>query len=400
MNQLLIAISLLALAACKPNNQFRGSTSTDTATSGVSGIDEKASSSKKPSGSTENKVFLDEASSGKAKLAIKSGTVSLTLSKAVGVAGTKTESISPLSIYFVLDRSTSMDSVLAALKSSVTDFARTLSSTGYDVLMGAVAFRDQVDRSQPLSKIAEFQSFIDRLDTLEEPFDINGDLPEGSLGASLQAIQKVQAEDARPNAEHIIVVVTDIVGHMGGPSFPPEIGRDCNPKSLTNALSLSKNVKFFYSVDPGAYFIPYSSASCATYATASQQFGQILNDVKASQPGTFVGQALAYPFDGKTLANQLLPIITKTLPPKTIMCTVKDIKITFPETGKLIAKSSTPDTSDGDKAVFKDILTADLVKAWLGKTLQIDVNRCCPANGKACASEVSKSTLFVLENKS
>jgi len=123
----------------------------------------------------------------------------------------------PVDIVFVLDVTESMQPYIDAVKANVIEFAQDLQSNSRDYRLGLVTFEDYVVSSYPDCNCAyrdsftsDVKQFTDWVGTLTAGG--GGDIPEDQLDALAYAAKF----PFRPEAEGIIIIVTDAPPHHDG----------------------------------------------------------------------------------------------------------------------------------------------------------------------------------------
>ena len=382
----------LSLVACAESSKFKGNVPSKSSNNEAGEAAHE--------GTLPQEIYISSSRDGKIDdpFEISPGDVSIRLENSLIFSTNETQIKKPLSIYFALDRSTSMNDQIFAVKAGAKEFAATLNSEGFDVKFGAVTFRDNVDQTLPLSSFTQFQSFIDALNTGEVAPDINVDIPEGALVAMITAHKNILAEETRDGAERIVVAITDATGHLGGPISNDARGRLCDPLEVSKVFKTPSigAVKLFYAVDS----LPIGDANqkCQSYAAANVQFESIINDLKTSSPAPapFVGQALSWPFNSNTLVRELSPLIVKTLAKQDVQCTIKLVKLSYMATPVAQWEGKQLEQTPKGKVVIRNALDLAKLQELNGKTLDMNINRCCPSEGNACGTEKTQNVSFVL----
>jgi Mg-chelatase subunit ChlD len=112
-------------------------------------------------------------------------------------------------IVVVFDITESMQPFIDGLKEATIDFADRLGKANRDYRLGLVTFEDYVTRQDPIftRSATEFKSWIGSLQSAG-----GGDIPENSLDA-LEAASKFPF---RPDAQAVIILITDAPNHFRG----------------------------------------------------------------------------------------------------------------------------------------------------------------------------------------
>lgn len=113
-----------------------------------------------------------------------------------------------LDLAFVFDDTGSMGPEIDGAKAGVTDLTDEIDETGVDARYALVSFKDDVEVDQRFTKRA--QSLKSSVDVLQA--SAGGDGPE----ANFDAIERALELDWRPNAQQVIVDITDAPSHYRG----------------------------------------------------------------------------------------------------------------------------------------------------------------------------------------
>jgi hypothetical protein len=198
----------------------------------------------------------------------------------------------PVDIVFVMDITESMQPYVDAVKQNIIDFAHDLAQNNRDYRLGLVTFEDYVVSAYPdcnceYSKTltSDVNKFIDWVGTLHAGG--GGDIPEDQL----DALSYASTLPFRPDAQGIVILVTDAPPHVKGdgpdptgdsgfrlhhpfhgsdgkcwfgyPNQATRSGSDCDPSSdetketgASVADELSKNGLTLYAVAPPPFIAP------------------------------------------------------------------------------------------------------------------------------------------------
>jgi hypothetical protein len=175
----------------------------------------------------------------------------------------------PVDIVFVMDITESMQPYIDAVKQNVIAFAQDLQSNSRDYRLGLVTFEDYVVSSQPdcncpyrTAMTSNVKEFTDWIGTLHAGG--GGDIPEDQLDALAYAAKF----PFRPEAEGIIIIVTDAPPHHAGDgsansahdqAFWDHHPRGTDVTNLTGsdvAGMLKKNGLTLYAVVPPPFIAP------------------------------------------------------------------------------------------------------------------------------------------------
>ncbi len=175
----------------------------------------------------------------------------------------------PVDIVFVLDVTESMQPYIDAVKQNIINFAQDLAANNRDYRLGLVTFEDYVVSKYPDCNCAyrntltsDVHAFIDWVSVLRAGG--GGDIPEDQL----DALQYAASLPFRPNAEGIIIIVTDAPPHHKGDgsaytqhdqAFYDHHARGTDVTELTGpdvADMLKKNGLTLYAVVPPPFIAP------------------------------------------------------------------------------------------------------------------------------------------------
>jgi hypothetical protein len=175
----------------------------------------------------------------------------------------------PVDIVFVMDVTESMQPYVDAVKQNVIAFAQDLQSNSRDYRLGLVTFEDYVVSAYPDCNCAYRNSFTSDVKQFSEWVGSlhaggGGDIPEDQLDALAYAAKF----PFRPEAEGIIIIVTDAPPHHDGDSsadtshdqaFWDHHARGVQVTDLTGAKvagMLKKNGLTLYGVVPPPFIAP------------------------------------------------------------------------------------------------------------------------------------------------
>lgn len=212
----------------------------------------------------------------------------------------------PVSIYMAIDVTGSMSGNLRAIQNNILAFSDALRARNFDLLLGAVAFRDEIAETQPLTADVDvFKAFVTR-----QTASGGGDGTEASLLAIKESLNRIRAEDTRPNSLKTLLVIGDQPGHNGTSTSP----RDCTLDSLTtlfNAIPEADQSQFrlFYSVD-----VSQNSYECGAPINAKEQMENLIATIFPTAPVGDRGAYVSYPFTGDSLQVELARLIEDASP--------------------------------------------------------------------------------------
>ncbi len=175
----------------------------------------------------------------------------------------------PVDIVFVLDVTESMQPYIDAVKQNVIQFAQDLSANNRDYRLGLVTFEDYVVSKYPDCNCAYRNSFTSDVHQFTDWVSSlhaggGGDIPEDQLDALAYAA----SFPFRPQAEGIIIIVTDAPPHHKGDgsrytqhdqAYYDHHSRDTDVTEETGddvAATLKKNGLTLYAVVPPPFIAP------------------------------------------------------------------------------------------------------------------------------------------------
>lgn len=149
----------------------------------------------------------------------------------------------PVDVVFALDTTGSMGDYIEGVKGTAIDFARSLERRRRDYRLGLVTFGDTVREGYPLTD--DVDEFVDWV--AGQQADGGGDPPENALGA----LQEAAALSLRPEAQHLIVLITDADIHTYGDPADEEVAFDDPSLTMEETLRrLSAGAISVYAVTP------------------------------------------------------------------------------------------------------------------------------------------------------
>ena len=175
----------------------------------------------------------------------------------------------PVDIVFVLDITESMQPYIDAVKQNMINFARDLEQNHRDYRLGLVTFEDYVVSAYPdcnceysKTMTSDAQKFTDWVGTLHAGG--GGDIPEDQLDALAYAATL----PFRPDAQGIIILITDAPPHVAGDGpdrtgdsayrlHHPDSNADVTEETgATVAAKLGRNGLTLYAVAPPPFIAP------------------------------------------------------------------------------------------------------------------------------------------------
>jgi Mg-chelatase subunit ChlD len=205
----------------------------------------------------------------------------------------------PVDIVFVLDVTESMQPYIDAVKQNMINFAQDLAQNHRDYRLGLVTFEDYVVSAYPdcncaysKTMTADVQKFTDWVGTLHAGG--GGDIPEDQLDALAYA----STLPFRPEAQGIIILITDAPPHVAGDGpdrtgdsayrlHHPDASADVTEETGTSvAAKLSKNGLTLYAVAPPPFIAPqYQEVVQATrgrlynIVTEENRFSELVREI-------------------------------------------------------------------------------------------------------------------------
>jgi len=292
----------------------------------------------------------------------------------------------PLTVYFALDVTGSMDAIIDAIKTNINQFVTQLQAKDFDPMVGIVTFTDNVSGSLPLTKdIAAFQAFVGGLRAAG-----GGDAQEASLAAVEEVLKRLEAEETRDNAVRTILAITDNPGHRGGVPTGREARSNCGIAETTAAFNgIPKDRQSFYRLYYSMASASWSRVhACGGFSSAEEQFNKLITDIFPEVPQKDRGAALSWPFTGDTLLTDFVSKLEEIKPDRNLVCLAKSARLIIDdqvyskwEGGDLAETYKTYNSSATlkfDQVIKKSDL--DKVASEGGK---LKVKRCCVLRSEA-----------------
>jgi Mg-chelatase subunit ChlD len=205
----------------------------------------------------------------------------------------------PVDIVFVLDITESMQPYIDAVKQNMINFAQDLAQNHRDYRLGLVTFEDYVVSAYPDCNCAysktltpDVQKFTEWVGTLHAGG--GGDIPEDPLDALVYA----STLPFRPDAQGIIIMITDAPPHVAGDGpdrtgdsgyrlHHPDPNADVTEETGASVASkLSKNGLTLYAVAPPPFIAPqYQEVVQATHGrlynivTEENRFPELVREI-------------------------------------------------------------------------------------------------------------------------
>lgn len=303
----------------------------------------------------------------------------------------------PLTVYFAIDVTGSMQPVIDVIKSNINQFVSELQAKGYEPIIGAVTFRDSIAETFALSdSIPMFSSFIGRLRAMG-----GGGANEASLAAVEEIVRRMGSEDKRPNSLKTILVITDNPGHRGQEN-------NCQSRETVVALnSISKesqrNYRLYHAMAPAG---TRGVLACGGFPSGRDQFNDILNQIFPEVPREQRGSELGWPFTGDTLLNDFVGKLEEVKPGRDLVCIAQSAKLEV--NGKIVSSWQGAKLSETYRNFTsgKPLKLANIVKNENVHEIEknggkLNVKRCCILKNEAdagtfgaCASESNQIVDF------
>lgn len=322
---------------------------------------------------------------------IKPGPVTIEFTPGMSKGGQEKTVKRGLHIYFAIDVTGSMQPVIDAIKNAIVKFSDKLVEKDFSLMIGAVAFRDDVVATLPLtSTVSQFQDFISK-----QVAGGGDDANEAALLAVSKAIEAF-ARDSDTDAVKAILVVTDNPGHMGGASTGA--ARNCSVEQLLDKLN-------GFSADEQAQYKIYASVMgtgaatgfgqvqpCSGFDTAKDQWQAVLSKGLEKVSESERGGELPWPFTESVLMDDFIALIDKTVPGKDQVCVAEEADLLEGTTSlghwtDVNFSNTYTLQSQGKRCVWKDVLSSEKAATLDGVKLELDVVRCCVAREDATASK-------------
>jgi hypothetical protein len=330
--------------------------------------------------------------------------------KAAKIENSLETTMYPVDLYFVVDRTFSMDGELAEVKRGLVEIASGLKSKGVDLQAGFIGFVDDpaIETQNPFAKLTGDMNELARYIETVTPMS-NEDYPEMSLAAISKAIDRFIAGDGRPNAAKMIMLVSDVVGHNGGPiANETAANRDCSLTALTTkvnnfATSLGDPARFkFFYVVPDPRYIDSNSTGDLTNANtqcpdapgsttrfnAKQQMEAFMNGILPTLSPDKRGGALldstgkiAWPLRNNNLVTSLIPMIAASKPlQKSLSCVAT--KVEALDGARVLYSWESPGiqammTDTNQYITLNDVLRQEQKRGLGAQQVQLKINRCC-----------------------
>lgn len=140
----------------------------------------------------------------------------------------------PVDVVVVFDVTESMQPYIDAMKEVISDFAEKLAKANRDYRLGLVTFEDYVVRDDPVftRSVREFKGWIGELRA-----GGGGDEPEDSLDALIAASRF----PFRPEAQGVLILITDAPNHYQGDGSEKIYGREVTHLTVKDVLAELKS---------------------------------------------------------------------------------------------------------------------------------------------------------------
>lgn len=300
----------------------------------------------------------------------------------------------PVSIIFALDVTGSMAGQIGTVKSGVQEFVSELVRRDFKPKIGVIPFRDKVPRAGNLGDVPE-----GRLELTEDVETVKsfvsslrasggGDANEAALGAIAEAFDALKAQDHRPDAIKIILVVTDHPGHHGSVTTDCQIAPTIN-KFASLSEADQKNIKLFYAV-------PTTGSSCSGYSSGLAQMTALREQILTAVADTGQrGGPIPWPFDHSNLVNDVVALLEDVKPPVDLICLNEQVTFTLSDApDEPVISRSTTDLSEvyaryqsKSPQVIDAVLDEDEHSAFERGDGRANVERCCVSAAAAAIGD-------------
>ena len=301
-----------------------------------------------------------------------------------------------LDLAVVFDDTGSMVDEISAMKSKVKDLTDTLKASGLDANYALVSFKDSISvKTKWTNDPVAFKKYVDALVA-----DGGGDEPEDSI----DAIEAVLAMGFRPDAQKVMLVITDAHSHYkndssvyssytkdeiekdllkSGAIFIPitptfdkpsayvdvrEVANDLQSMWIDiNSADFSTILEQFKGIITGTYVIEYTSPNQNSVKNRNVT-------VAVNAPGCVVGNAsVSYTSPGSAPAANAPPVINNLTPDKS----------SPQDAGTAINWTASATDTDGDEILYRFFLndnpmtdwTAENIWAWASNDTDVGSNR-------------------------
>ncbi len=288
----------------------------------------------------------------------------------------------PLNLYVALDVTGSMEKNIQTLQDNIKVFSDRLKEKGFRVRLGLIPFRDNVDSTFDLTDdIEDFKAKV----SLEKAAGGAGNW-EASLMAVGHAVDRLQALSG-PEDANVVLVISDNPGHFVASET------DCRIDGLVAKLNglpqeFQKRLRLYGSLDKGK--LPCNQE----YKDGQSQWDKVLETSLLGSELLSRGGRLSYPFEGTVILDEFVKSLVKTLPGSENICLAT--KATLKDAGtdlgswppKSIAEVYEKHTKS-EKLLWNNVATEAVYKTLVGKTLDLEVARCCADTAKAAKGDFS-----------
>jgi hypothetical protein len=156
----------------------------------------------------------------------------------------------PVDIVVVFDVTESMQPFIDGLKEAAIDFAERLKKANRDYRLGLVTFEDYVIRDETVftRSSSEFKSWVGALQASG-----GGDIPEDSLDALVVASRF----PFRPEAQAVVILITDAPNHSRGDGSEKTYGREVTQQTVDAVLAELKKANLnVFAIAPAPFTAP------------------------------------------------------------------------------------------------------------------------------------------------
>jgi pSer/pThr/pTyr-binding forkhead associated (FHA) protein/Mg-chelatase subunit ChlD len=219
----------------------------------------------------------------------------------------------PVDIVVVFDVTESMQPYIDAMKDVVNDFAEKLAKAQRDYRLGLVTFEDYVVRDEPIftRSVREFKGWVGGLRA-----GGGGDIPEDSLDALVVASRF----PFRPEAQGVLILITDAPNHYQGDGSEKLNGREITHLTAKDVISELKaaNLTLFAIAPPPFRAEDLMKIAKETgghhynIANEGNEFPEIINEIGRSLASQyFLTYASPRPMEDGTTREVVLRMLYK-----------------------------------------------------------------------------------------
>ncbi len=216
----------------------------------------------------------------------------------------------PVDIVVVFDITESMQSFIDAMREVTDAFADRLGKSQRDFRLGLVTFEDYVVREDPIftRSTREFKSWVGALQATG-----GGDIPENSLDALSVASRFL----FRPEAQGVLILITDAPNHFKGDGSDKTYTREVTQKTVDSLLAELKPLNLMtFVVGPSPLQAPdllriakETGGRHYNISAERQQFPEVINEIGRSLASLyFVTYTSPHPIEDGTTREVTLKV--------------------------------------------------------------------------------------------